>query len=131
MQNNAAFSLSIIAQLASLVLLPILSQAQTERYCKEQFCRSVGGITERKYPYGDGNHIFIDCDAKRKVYEGGLDKRARLESINRAAFAGHISGKKEAVVIYDTDGREGPYENQIRKAAKRYGIEYISFRCEW
>ena len=104
------------------------SLAQTERQCKERFCRSVGGIIERRYTYDEG-HIFVDCDTKKIVYEGVLDKRISLDSIQQAELAGHVTGKKEAIVVYDTDGREGAYESLIKKAIERYGIKYVSYRC--
>ena len=37
-------------------------------------------------------------------------------------------GKRPAVVIYDTDGREGRFEYRIRIACRRAGVRYEVFR---
>lgn len=106
-----------------------VSQAQTEYGCNKQFCQSVNGLREWEYTNEEGS-IKVDCIAGKKVYEGALDKRSGLDSVQQAALAAQVTGKKGVVVIYDTDGVEGPSEYRIRMAAKLHGIEYISFRCE-
>ena len=58
------------------------------------------------------------------VYEGGLDKRSSLDSIQQALFASYITGKRPAVVIYDTDRREGRIEYQIRTVCQQAGGRY-------
>lgn len=112
-----------------LLLFPAISFAQSEYRCNKEFCESVGGLREIFYQYKDTS-IRVDCVTDERVYEVGLDKRSSLDSIQQAAFAGKITGKKETIVIFDTDGREGTYEYQIRTVAKRYRIKYISYPCD-
>ena len=50
------------------------------------------------------------------VYEGELDKRSSSDSLQQALFFIHLIGKAPAVVIYDTDSREGRFEYRIRTA---------------
>lgn len=102
---------------------------QSEYHCNKQFCDSVGGVRERRFDYEKG-HIFVDCATTWKVYEGGLDKRSSYDRIHQAGFASEVSGKKPVIVIYDTDGKEGRYEYQIKRMAGYYDIEYISWTCK-
>ena len=62
------------------------------------------------------------------VYEGGLDKRSSLDSLQQALFFGYLTGKTPAVVIYDTVGREGRFEYRIRTACQQVGVHYEVFR---
>ena len=39
-----------------------------------------------------------------------------------------MTGKRPAVVIYDTDGREGRFEYRIRIACRKAGVRYEVFR---
>ena len=124
--------LPLFSRSTGFVILSAFSvvYAQSERYCNEQFCKSVNGVTERKYNYRD-TWISVDCETDDKVYEAGMDTQSSLDNIQQATFAGHLTGKKEVVVIFDTDGNEGHIEYQIRWACKRWGIEYQVFRCEY
>ena len=79
-------------------------------------------VTARVKPY-----VIADCVTDTHVWEGGLDKRSSLDSVQQVLFFGHITGKEPGIVIYDTDGIEGQYEFQIRIAAEISGIEYISY----
>ena len=112
-----------------IALVAPVAQAQTEYSCNKQFCQSVNGLRDWEFTYEKGR-IEVDCIGRKKVYEGSLDKRFNLDSVQQATFAAQATGKKGVVVIYDTDGEEGPYEYRIKMAAKLHGIEYISFRCE-
>ena len=51
----------------------------------------------------------VDCETSTTVYEGGLDKRSSLDSLQQALFFSVLTGKRPAVVIYDTDGKEGQF----------------------
>ena len=62
------------------------------------------------------------------VYEGELDKRSSSDSLQQALFFSHMIGKAPAVVIYDTDGREGRFEYRIRTACEKAGVRYEVFR---
>lgn len=94
------------------------------------FCASVGGKTETRhefeYPTGY-SFVKIDCETEEYVYEGGLDKRSSLDSVQQALFFGFLTGKAPAVVIYDRDGKVGRFEYRIKTACERAGVRYISF----
>ncbi len=71
----------------------------------------------------------VDCETGTMVYEGGLDKRSSLDSVQQALFFSHVTGKRPAVVMYDTDGgREGRFEYRIRVACRKAGVRYEVFR---
>ena len=72
------------------------------------FCATVNGETETRHGYTSAsgrNYVKVDCETSTMVYEGGLDKRSSLDSVQQALFYSHVTGKRPAVVIYDTDGR--------------------------
>ena len=71
--------------------------------------------------------MLVDCETDTMVWEGGLDRRSSLDSVQQALFFAAINGKAPAVVIYDTDGIEGQYEFQIRTAAELAGVQYVSY----
>ncbi len=92
------------------------------------FCATVGGQTEVRHSYsypGGRGYVIVDCETDTYVYEGGLDKRSSLDSVQQALFFGHLTGKIPAVVIYDTDGVAGKYEHRIRVACEIAGVEFI------
>lgn len=93
-----------------------------------RFCDNVGGETEARHEYswaGGDSHVFVDCETADTVWEGGLDKRSSLDSVQQALFFSHITGKPPAIVIYDTDGTVGQYEHQIRVAAELAGVRFL------
>ena len=95
------------------------------------FCTMVNGETETRHGYtsaGGRSYVEVDCETGTMVYEGGLDKRSSLDSVQQALFFSHVTGKRPAVVIYDTDGREGRFEYRIRIACRKAGVRYESFR---
>ena len=57
------------------------------------------------------------------VYDGGLDKRSSLDSLQQALFFSVLTGKQPEVVIYDTDGQEGQFEYRIRTACQKAGFD--------
>lgn len=77
------------------------------------------------YP-GGRSYVIVDCETATHVYEGGLDKRSSLDSVQQALFFASLTGKKAAVVIYDTDGVTGKYEYRIKTACEIAGVEYIN-----
>ena len=102
----------------------------TEADFNALFCAEVGGEQEVRldYSYGLGESFVIaDCETADTVYEGGLDKRSSLDSVQQALFFSAITGKTPAVVIFDTDSIEGQYEFQIRTVAELAGVEYVSY----
>ena len=95
------------------------------------FCASVGGVTETRHTYtydGGSSFVKVDCETDTTVYEGGLDKRSSLDSVQQALFFSVLTGKAPAVVIYDTDGKEGRFEYRIRAACRKAGVQYEVFR---
>lgn len=72
----------------------------------------------------------MDCETADTVYEMGLDKRSSLDSIQQAVFAAHLTGKRPAVVIFDTDNQEGIYEYRIRVVAETMGVRYTTFNVK-
>ena len=106
------------------------SEPTTEADFNAIFCAEVGGEQEVRldYSYGLGeSYVVADCVTETHVYEGGLDKRSSLDSIQQALFFSAITGKAPAVVIFDTDGVEGRFEYQIRLAAELAGVEFVSY----
>ena len=96
-----------------------------------RFCATVNGETETRHGYtsaGGHSYVKVDCETSTMVYEGGLDKRSSLDSVQQALFFSHVTGKQPAVVIYDTDGQEGRIEYRIRTACRKAGVRYEVFR---
>jgi len=95
------------------------------------FCALVNGEAATRHGYtsaGGRGYVQVDCETGTMVYEGGLDKRSSLDSVQQALFFSHVTGKRPAVVIYDTDGREGRFEYRIRIACRKAGVRYEVFR---
>ena len=102
----------------------------TEADYNALFCQAVGGELEGRHTYNFGtgsSYVVVDCETANTVWEGGLDKRSSLDSIQQALFFYHVTGKTPAVVIYDTDGVEGMYEYRIRIAAELAGVRYLAY----
>ena len=121
-------NLSIGLVLALLITTPSFSQPTEDAY-NDAFCASVGGQREvrHSYTYSTGeSYVSVDCETEDTVYEGGLDKRSSLDSVQQALFLAHITGKKPAVVIYDMDGKVRRYEHQIKVACKRARVAFLS-----
>ena len=116
--------------LGAALWCPALARAQptSEDAHNAQFCASVGGQTEVRHSYtfptGTG-YVRVDCETDDTVYEGGLDKRSSLDSVQQALFFSVLTGKRPVVVIYDTDGKVGRFEYRIRIACEMAGVEFI------
>ena len=107
------------------------SKTASEDAYNRLFCASVGGVTETRHTYtydGGSSFVRVDCVTGTTVYEGGLDKRSSLDSVQQALFFSVLTGKAPAVVIYDTDGKEGRFEYRIRNACRKAGVNYEVFR---
>ena len=110
---------------------PAPSKTASEAEYNRRFCATVNGETETRHGYtyaGGRSYVKVDCETSTTVYEGGLDKRSSLDSLQQALFFSVLTGKRPAVVIYDTDGKEGIYEYRIRTACQKSGIRYEVFR---
>ncbi len=124
----------LILGVVCCVLIPSIGATQQKKkeddYNRE-FCARVGGRTEVRheytYPNGKG-YVRVDCETDTTVYEGGLDKRSSLDSVQQALFFAWLTGKKPAVVIYATDGRVGKYEHRIEVACEAAGVEFLRGR---
>lgn len=104
----------------------------TEADYNELFCEEVGGELEvaHSYNFGSGTaYVYVDCETSDTVWEGGLDRRSSLDSVQQALFFHHVTGKTPAVVIYDTDGIEERFEYRIRIAAELAGVRYVSYNA--
>lgn len=105
-------------------------EAFNEAHYNAKFCCMVKGETEvqHKFKYaGDqSSHVMMDCETKTHVYEGGLDKRSSLDSLQQALFFSVLTNKKPAVVIYDTDGKLGRFEYRIKTACEKAGVEFLN-----
>jgi hypothetical protein len=102
---------------------------KNEDYFNSLLAEHLGGISEvrHQYQFSEGQaFIKIDIETEIVVIEGGLDKRSSLDSVQQALFAASLTGKKPAIVIYDTDGIEGRYEFRIRKASERAGVAFFN-----
>ena len=106
------------------------SAPATEADYNELFCQAIGGELEVRHNYNFGtgsSYVIVDCETANTVWEGGLDKRSSLDSIQQALFFHHVTGKTPGVVIYDTDGVEGRFEYRIRIAAELAGVRYETY----
>ena len=104
-----------------------VSAEPSESELNRQFCTGVGGQVETRHFYthaGGHSHVRVDCETHNMVYETGLDKRSSLDSLQQAIFFGVLTGKRPAVVLFNTDGFEGTYEYQIRTACQQVGVRY-------
>ena len=111
-----------------LLSAPAQARAQEDAY-NASFCSSMGGEAEVRHDYtypAGTSYIRVDCETADTVYEGGLDKRSSLDSVQQALFAAHLTGKQPAVVIYNTDGKIGRYEHRIKVACERAGVAFYS-----
>ena len=120
--------MSLLINTMLLLFAPAQAQAQEDAY-NASFCSSMGGAAEvrHEYTYPAGtSYIRVDCETADTVYEGGLDKRSSLDSVQQALFAASLTGKKPAVVIYNTDGKIGRYEHRIKVACERAGVAFYS-----
>ena len=110
---------------------PASRKTASEEEYNRRFCATVDGETETRHGYtyaGGRSFVKVDCETSTTVYEGGLDKRSSLDSLQQVLFFSHLTGKWPAVVIYDTDGKEGRFEYRIRTACQKAGVRYEVFR---
>jgi len=102
-------------------------------------CGLLGGASiEQSHGFiNDGKEVSvrIDCETPRYVIEVGRDGRSSRDSIHQAIFAAWLTDKKPMVVLIDTDGREGRYEQEMRAVAARLDVEYAvcseAFLVRW
>jgi hypothetical protein len=100
---------------------------ENENYYNDAFCSSLGGKREVKYDYKYGtkqSFIKVDCETENYVFEGGLDKRSSLDSIQQAIFLSTLADKRPAIVIFDTDNTYGMYEHRLKTVADSVGVKF-------
>lgn len=89
-----------------------------------------GGATEVSQVFdnlGGPRRVRVDCETASHVMEVGLDGRSSArDSIHQAVFAAELTGKTPIVLLIDTDGVEGRYEQETRIVAARLGIAYAN-----
>ena len=73
--------LQVFVALAACLLVPTQTPAQEEAEVRHEYT----------YPAG-ASYIRVDCETATHVYEGGLDKRSSLDSVQQALFAAHVTG---------------------------------------
>jgi hypothetical protein len=108
-------------------IAPSKRTKRDEDFYNKLLTSSLGARAETKYNYRweNGNSfVRVDVETDEFVIEGGLDKRSSLDSVQQALFAASLTGKKPAIVIYDTDGVEGRYEFRVEWAAKKAGVMF-------
>ena len=94
-----------------------------------------GGVTEQKQYFpslGETRHIRTDCETATHVIEVGLDGTSSArDSVHQAVFASVLTDKRPMVVLIDTDGVEGRYEQEMRLVTRRLGIAYGTCRKDF
>ena len=89
-----------------------------------------GGTAEQPHGFdnlGGVRRVRVDCETADLVMEVGLDRRASArDSVHQAVFAAALTGKRPIVVLIDTDGVEGRYEQETRVVTGRLGIAYAT-----
>ncbi len=111
----------------SAIVLLLNVAAPSERSLNEALAQQLGGQTETRHHYfvgGKRHYISVDIETDDHVIEAGLDRRSSLDSVQQVVFAAIMVRKKPKIIIYDSDGIEGPYEYRIRMVARRLGIAY-------
>ena len=94
-----------------------------------------GGVAEAPRAFdnlGDARRVRVDCETADHVIEIGLDGRASArDSLHQAVFAAELTGKTPVVLLIDTDGVEGRYEQETRIVARRLGIAYANCSADF
>ena len=119
--------LAFFAVVASAVSGIAFFRGEKESEHGMRFCLFVGGKEQVRHYYdypGGRGYVVVDCETDSHVWEGGLDKRSSLDSLQQAIFASALTGKEPAIVIFDRDGEFGKYEYRISVAAKAAGVRF-------
>ena len=89
-----------------------------------------GGAAELPHVFdnlGRDRRVRVDCETAELVIEVGLDGRSSArDSVHQAVFAAELTGKIPLVVLIDTDGSEGRYEQETRIVTDRLGVAYAN-----
>ena len=67
---------------------PVPHKTTSEAEYNRWFCATVNGETETRHGYtsaGGRSFVKVDCETSTTVYEGGLDKRSSLDSLQCGA----------------------------------------------
>lgn len=102
---------------------------KNESYYNDKFCAEIGGQREVKHFYTTDNglqgFVLVDCKTEDEVYEGGLNKRSSLDSIQQALFFAAITGKKPAIVLHKSKQLNDKYKFRIQKAAEKIKLKLV------
>ena len=125
--RKIAVVFSLFAVVAAAVSGVAFFRSEKESEHGMRFCLFVGGKEQVRHYYdypGGRGYVVVDCETDSHVWEGGLDKRSSLDSLQQAIFASALTGKEPAIVIFDRDGEFGKYEYRISVAAKAAGVRF-------
>ena len=68
---------------------PAPRKTASEEEYNRRFCATVNGEMETRHGYTNASgrsYTQVDCETNTTVYEGGLDKRSSLDSLQQALF---------------------------------------------
>lgn len=110
-----------------------------EEFVVSLICAMLGGADKQVHHKFDNRGVsrdmYVDCETPSHVIEFGYDKRTSQDSVHQAVFAAIQTGKIPMVVLIDTDGEEGRWEQEMRLVTDRLGIEYhschLNFIVRW
>lgn len=110
-----------------------------EEFVVSLICALLGGAdAEVRHKFdnrGDSRNFRVDCETPSHVIEFGYDKRSSQDSVHQAVFASIQTDKVPMVVLIDTDGEEGRWEQEMRLVTDRLGIAYhrchLDFIIRW
>ena len=91
-------------------------------------CGLIGGAEdEQRHSFVNNGmkvEVVVDCETPTHVIEIGRDVRSSRDSVHQAELAAWLTDKTPMVILIDTDGREGRYEQEMRFVAGRLGVAY-------
>lgn len=87
---------------------------------------SEGEVRHTFVNLDEPRRIRIDCLTERYAFEFGLDKRSARDSVHQAVFAAELGNSEPFVVLIDTDGVEGRYEQEMRVVTGILDIPYAT-----
>lgn len=100
-----------------------------EVFLASLLCGLLGGAdTETRQKFdnlGDTRWVRVDCETPTHVIEFAMDLTpSSRDSVHQAVFASLKTGKTPMVVMIDTDGEEGRYEQEMREVTSHLEIAY-------
>ena len=68
----------------------------------DAFCTSISGRREVRHAYTcptEQSYIVVDCETEDMVYEGRLDKRSSLDSLQQALFFAWLTVQVKSLLL--------------------------------